>query len=176
MRFLLLVTTLFISLLTLQAATYDIIIPEKSVQERINHAFPIVKETMFLTLKVSDPLLHLDGVKQRVNFTAVIKIPNIKDADGKIITAKVDVSSRIAYSPGGNIYLRKIKVVDIESDYLKGDIKNVLHSTIEKALNAYFKSRTIYSLKEDKGLIGAAVKSIKNVVIVEKGIKVIFAL
>ncbi|MGB5966381.1 MAG: hypothetical protein WBG65_12755, partial [Sulfurimonadaceae bacterium] len=73
-------------------------------------------------------------------------------------------------------YLRKIKVVDIKSKFIGSDMKSMLYSTMDQLLNEYFKTRTIYSLEKEKGMVGAAVKSIHNVIIVKDGVKIIFNL
>ena len=171
MRFFLLSLLTFSSLFALN---YDYIIPEPVLQERMQKEFPIVHKTMFLTFHISDPVLHLDGKKQRFNFTGQLKIPNIQDERGNAVSAVVSVSSRIAYTEGGNLYLRKIKVVDIKSKFIAKEMKSMLYGTMDQMLNEYFKSRPVYSLEKEKGMVGAAVKSIKNVVIVKDGLKIIF--
>jgi len=168
---------IFLSLLTISslfAVKYDYVITEPILQERMQKEFPIVHKTMFLTFHVSDPKLHLDGKKQRFNFTSKLKIPNIQDEKGRPVSAIVSVSSRIAYTKGGNLYLRKLKVVDIKSKFIGADMKSMLYGTIDQVLNEYFKSRPVYSLEKEKGMIGAAVKSIQDVVIVKDGLKIIF--
>ncbi len=172
MRFILLSILVYTSLFALK---YDYIIPEPILQERMKKEFPIVHKTMFLTFHVSDPKLHLDGKKQRFNFTGQLKIPNIQDERGKSVSAVVSVSSRIAYTKGGSLYLRKIKVIDIKSKFIGAEMKSMLYGTMDKMLNEYFKSRPVYSLEKEKGMVGAAVKSIKNVVIVKDGLKIIFS-
>ena len=171
MRFILLSIFTFTSLFALK---YDYIIPEPFLQDRIQKEFPIVHKTMLLTFHVSDPKLYLDGDKQRFNFTGRLQIPNIQDENGKPVNAVVSVSSRIAYSKGGRLYLRKIKVVDIQSKYIGSDLKSMLYGTMDQLLNEHFKSRPVYSLEKEKGVVGAAVKSIENVVIVKDGLKIIF--
>ena len=168
----LLIITFFIS--SLFAGAYSMIVPQQALQERLSSEFPIVHKTMFLTFHVSDPKLHLDGKKQRFNFTSKLKIPNIQDEKGRPVSAIVSVSSRIAYTKGGNLYLRKLKVVDIKSKFISADMKLMLYGTIDQVLNEYFKSRPVYSLEKEKGMIGAAVKSIQDVVIVKDGLKIIF--
>ena len=168
---------LLLSILTLTslfALKYDYVIPEPVLQERMKQEFPIVHKTMLLTFHVSDPKLALDGKKQRFNFTGRLQIPNIKDEKGNAVNAVVSVSSRIAYTKGGKLYLRKIKVVDIKSRFIGSEMKSMLYGTMDQLLNDYFKSRPVYSLEKEKGMVGAAVKSIDNVVIVKDGIKVIF--
>jgi len=165
---------LFLTLTSLLA--YDYTIPKSELQTRLTKAFPIVKKTMFLTLKVSDPKLSLDGKKQRFNLKAKLTIPNIKDDKGRSAQAIITLSSRIAYSKGGNLYLRKIKVVDIKSSMINKDMKNMLFGTLEEIAQEYFKSRPIYSLKDEEGMVGMAVKAIENVKIVHKGIKIIFVI
>lgn len=168
---------LFFLLLTLTSLlAYDYTIPKSELQTRLTKAFPIVKKTMFLTLKVSDPKLSLDGKKQRFNLKAKLTIPNIKDDKGRSAQAIITLSSRIAYSKGGNLYLRKIKVVDIKSSMINQDMKNMLFGTLEEIAQEYFKSRPIYSLKDEEGMVGMAVKAIENVKIVHKGIKIIFVI
>ena len=168
---------LLLSILTLTslfAFKYDYVIPEPVLQERMKQEFPIVHKTMLLTFHVSDPKLALDGKKQRFNFTGKLQIPNIQDEKGNAVNAVVSVSSRIAYTKGGKLYLRKIKVVDIKSRFIGSEMKSMLYGTMDQLLNDYFKSRPVYSLEKEKGMVGAAVKSIDNVVIVKDGIKVIF--
>lgn len=168
---------LFLSILTftsLFALKYDYIIPEPVLQERMQNEFPIVHKTMFLTFHVSDPKLYLDGKKQRFNFTGKLEIPNIQDENGKAVSAVVSVSSRIAYTKGGNLYLRKIKVVEIKSKYIGADMRSMLSSTMDQLLNEHFKSRPVYSLEKEKGMVGAAVDSIQNVVIRKDGLQIIF--
>ncbi len=160
----------------LSAQGYEYVVPEKVLQTRLAESFPITKQTLFVTIKISDPQLILDGKKQRFNMKAKLQIPNIQDTSGKVVSAKVSISSRIAYSKGGRLYLRKIKVVKIESPYISKDMEGMLYSTMNKALNEYFKDEPIYNLEHEKGLIGAAVQSIKSVKIVDKGIKIIFDL
>ena len=160
----------------LAAQNYEFVVPQKVLQTRLDESFSITKETMFLTIKISDPQLRLDGGKQRFNIKAKLQIPNIQESSGQAVSAKVHISSRIAYSKGGRLYLRKIKVLKIESPYISKDMEGLLYSTMNKALNEYFKDEPIYNLAQEKGMIGAAVKSIKSVKIVDKGIKVIFDL
>ena len=174
MRLFILSITLFFSVL--QAADYEYIVAESLLQERMKQEFPIVKKTMFLTFSISEPKLDLDGKKQRFNFTARLKVPNIQDTNGKVASALVSVSSRIAYSKGGKLYLRKIKVVDIQSDFIGENMKSMLYPSLNTALNEYFNAEPVYSLEKEAGIIGAAVKSIKNVVIVNEGIKVVFGM
>ncbi|MEN8147431.1 MAG: DUF1439 domain-containing protein [Campylobacterota bacterium] len=171
-----LIALFLLSITSLFALKYDYVLPEKVLQERMKKEFPIKHETVLLTFRVSDPQLQLDGDKQRFNFTSKLQIPNIRTGDGKMASAVISVSSRIAYSKGGNLYLRKIKVVDIKSRYISTDIKSMLYPSLDKVLNEYFKSRPIYSLEKEKGMVGAAVKSIQNVVIVKDGLKIIFDL
>jgi len=168
------IVLLLLTLLPLFAASYDFIIPEAQLQERMKKEFPITHETVLLTFVVSEPRMKLDGVKQRFNFTSVLEIPNIQDSKGKMLNAIVSVSSRIAYSKGGNLYLRNIKVVDIKSSYIASDMKSALYTSLETLLNEYFKTRPVYSLKNEKGLVGEAVKTIENVVIVKEGVKIVF--
>ena len=163
-----------LSLTSLFALQYDYVIPEPVLQERMQKEFPIVHKTILLTFHVSDPKLNLDGKKQRFNFVGKLQIPNIQDEKGNAINAVVSVSSRIAYSKGGNLYLRKIKVVDIKSRFISSEMKSMLYGTMDQLLNNYFKSRPIYSLEKEKGMVGAAVKSIDNVIIVNDGVKIIF--
>ena len=167
---------LILSLTSLFAQNIEYIVTEQILQERMKKEFPITHKAMFLTFKVSNPELKLDGKKQRFNFKTDLVIPTLQDANGKSVSAVVSVSSRIAYSKGGKLYLRKIKVVNIESRYISSDIKSMLYPTIDELLNDYFKSRPVYSLEKEKGMVGAAVKAIKNVVIVNNGVKVIFDL
>ncbi len=173
MRFIVLTLLAFSALF---AVKYDYIITKPVLQERMQKEFPIVHKTMLLTFHVSNPKLHLDGKKQRFNFTGQLKIPNIQDEKGNAVSAQVSVSSRIAYTKGGNLYLRKIKVVDIRSRFIAKEMKSMLYGTMDKMLNEYFKNRPVYTLEKEKGLVGAAVKSIKNVVIVKDGLKIIFDL
>ena len=168
--------TLLFTFTLLAAQGYEYVVPETVIQTRLNKSFPISNETMFLTVKISEPRLVLDGKKQRFNIKAKLEIPNIQDTSGKSVSAKVSISSRIAYSKGGKLYLRKIKVVKIESPYISKDMEGVLYSTINKALNEYFRDEPIYNLEHEKGMIGAAVQSIKSVKIVNKGIQVVFDL
>ena len=170
----LLIITFFIS--TLFAGGYSMVVPQQALQERLSAEFPIVHKTMFLSFHVTHPLIDLDGKKQRLFFTADITIPNIQDEKGNAVSAKATLSSRIAYSKGGNLYVKKIKVVKLESKHIGKDLRNMLSPTLEEALNQYFKGKPIYSLKNEKGMVGAAVQSIKNVVIVDKGVKIIFDL
>ena len=170
----LLVITFFIS--SLFAGGYSMIVPQKALQERLSNEFPIVHKTMFLSFHVAHPVIKLDGEKQRLYFSADITIPNIQDDQGNAVSAKATLSSRIAYSKGGNLYVKKIKVVKLESKHIGKDLRNMLSPTLAEALNTYFKSRPIYSLENEKGMVGAAVQSIKNVVIVEKGVKIVFDL
>lgn len=163
-----------LTLTSLSAVNYDYIIAEPLLQERIKKEFPIVHKTMFMTFHVSNPRLHLDGGKQRLDFTGDLKIPNIQDSNGKALSAVVNVSSRIAYTKGGKLYLRQIKVVDIKSKFISAEMKSMLYSTMDQLLNEYFKIRPVYSLENEKGVIGAAVNSIENVVIVKEGVKIIF--
>ena len=163
-----------LTLTSLFALKYDYVIPEQVLQERMKKEFPIVHKTMFLTFHVSNPKLYLDGTKQRFNFTGRLQIPNIKDQKGNVVSAIVSVSSRIAYTKGGNLYLRKIKVVDIKSKYIGAEMKSMLFSTMNQLLNEHFKSRPVYSLEKEKGMVGAAVDSIHNVVILKDGLKIIF--
>jgi len=169
-----LISLFFLTVSSLFAINYDYTIAEPILQERMQKEFPIVHKTMFLTFHISDPVLHLDGKKQRFNFTGQLKIPNIQDERGKAISAVVSVSSRIAYTKGGNLYLRNIKVVDIKSKYISKDMKSMLYGTMDQMLNEYFKSRPVYSLEKEKGMVGVAVKSIQNVLIVKDGLKIIF--
>jgi len=161
-------------LTSLFAADYSFIVKEEILQERMRQEFPITKKTMFLTFHVKDPKLSLDGKRQRFNFTATLQLPDVRDSKGRAASAIVSFSSRIAYSKGGNLYLRKIKVTDIKSELIGESMKGMLYGTLESALNEYYKSRAIYSLKNEKGIVGQAVKAIKNVVIVDEGIKIIF--
>ncbi len=167
--FLLTVTSLF-------ALDYEYVVPETQLQERMKNEFPIVYKTILLTFHVSNPKLQLDDKKQRFNFTSRLQIPNIQDEKGNAVSAIISVSSRIAYSKGGNLYLRNIKVVDIKSRFISSDMKSMLYGTIDQLLNEYFKGRPIYSLEKEEGVIGAAVDSIQNVIIVKEGVKVIFKL
>ncbi|MGB5964848.1 MAG: hypothetical protein WBG65_04875, partial [Sulfurimonadaceae bacterium] len=130
---------------SLFALNYDYVFPESVLQERMKKEFPIEHKTMLFTFHVSNPKLELDGNKQRFNFTGRLQIPNIQDTNGKVVSAMVTVSSRIAYTKGGNLYLRKIKVVDIKSKFIGSDMKSMLYSTMDQLLNEYFKTRTIYS-------------------------------
>ena len=159
---------------SLSAQNYNYIVKEDVLQQRMKQEFPITKETMFLTFYISNPKLSLDGQKQRFNFTAKLEIPNIKDSKGKVANAIVSLSSRIAYSKGGNLYLRQIKVVDIKSDFISNNMKSMLYGSIESALNEYYKSRPVYSLKNEKGVIGMAVNAITKVIILDDGINIIF--
>ena len=170
----LLIITFFIN--SLFAGAYSMVVSEQALQERLSTEFPIVHKTMFLSFHVSHPLIKLDGTKQRLFFTADITIPNIQDDQGHAVSAKATLSSRIAYSKGGNLYVKKIKVVKLESKHIGKDLRNMLSPTLEEALNQYFKGKPIYSLENEKGMVGAAVQSIKNVVIVDKGVKIIFDL
>jgi len=165
--------SLFLFLTLLNAKSYEVVIPQKVLQERVSSSFPIVQETLFLTFKVTDPKIALDGVKQRFNFKAKLLVPNIRDDKGRVVSAVVTLSSRIAYSKGGKLYLRKIKVVKIESDYIPKDMRSMLYGAIESALNDYFK-KEIYNLKDEKGMVGSAVSAIKSVKIVDGGIKITF--
>ncbi len=167
---------LLLAFTSLFALKYDYVIPEPLLQERMKNEFPIVHKTMLLTFHVSDPKLQLDENSQRFNFTGRLMIPNIQDENGNALSAVVSVSSRIAYSKGGNLYLRNIKVVDIKSKFIGSDIKSMLYATMDQLLNEYFKGRPIYSLEKEEGVIGAAVDSIENVIIVKEGIKVVFKL
>ncbi|MEE8589518.1 MAG: DUF1439 domain-containing protein [Sulfurimonadaceae bacterium] len=173
MRLVILFLLTFTSLFALK---FDYVIPELVLQERMKKEFPIVHKTMLLTFHVSNPKLYLDGKKQRFNFTGQLQIPNIQDEKGNAVSAVVSVSSRIAYTKGGNLYLRKIKVVDIKSKFIGTDMKSMLYGTMDQLLNEYFKTRPIYSLEKEKGMVGAAVESIQNVVIVKDGVKIIFNL
>lgn len=163
-----------LSLTSLFGLNYDFVIEEPVLQERMKQEFPINYKTMLLTFHISDPKLQLDGDKQRFNFTGRLQIPDIKDSSGKAVSAIVSVSSRIAYSKGGNLYLRNIKVVDIKSRYIGADMKSMLYGAVDQLLNDYFKSRAIYSLEKEKGMVGAVVNSIENVIIVKEGVKIIF--
>ncbi len=169
-----LLALLFMTLTSLSAVNYDYIIAEPLLQERMEKEFPIEHKTMFLTFHVSNPRLHLDGSKQLLDFTGDMKIPNIQDSEGKALSAVVNVSSRIAYTKGGKLYLRQIKVIEIKSKFISAEMKSILYSTMDQLLNEYFKLRPIYSLEKEKGVIGAAVDSIENVVIVKEGVKIIF--
>ncbi len=169
-----LLSLLFLSLTSLFASNYNFIIAEPILQERMKKEFPIEYKTLLLTFHVSNPKLHLDGTKQRLDFTGDLKIPNIQDSKGRAVSAVVNVTSRIAYSKGGNLYLRKIKVVEINSKFISADMKSMLYSTMDQLLNEYFKARPVYSLKNEKGLVGEAVKTIENVVIVKEGVKIVF--
>lgn len=171
MRF---IISIFILAATLYGNNFNYIVKEELLKTRMAQEFPIVKETMFLTFRISDPTLRLDGKKQRFHIRAKLEIPNIRDDKGRVATAYVTFSSRIAYSKGGNLYLRKIKTEKIESDFIGDSMKSMLYGAIDQAMNEYFKSRPVYSLKEEKGLVGMAVKSIKNVVIVNEGLKIVF--
>jgi len=159
---------------SLSAQNYNYIVKEDVLQKRMKQEFPITKETMFLTFYISNPKLSLDAKRQRFNFTAKLEIPNIKDSKGKVANAVVSLSSRIAYSKGGNLYLRQIKVVDIKSDFISNNMKSMLYGSIESALNEYYKSRPVYSLKNEKGVIGMAVNAITKVIILDDGIDIIF--
>ncbi len=167
-----LISLLFI--LPLFGENYSYVVKEDVLQQRMLEAFPITKETMFLTFHISNPKLALDGKKQRFNFTAKLEIPNIRDSAGKVVTAVVSLSSRIGYSKGGNLYVRKIKVLNIQSDFISNEMKPMLYGSIESALNEYYKSRPIYSLKDEKGVVGMAVDAITKVVILDEGIKIVF--
>ena len=164
----------FVITSALFGADYNYIIKEDLIKQRMYKEFPIVKETMFLTFRILDPKLSLDGGRQRFHIKARLEIPNIRDDQGKVASAVVTFSSRIAYSKGGNLYLRKIKTENIESEFIGDGMKSMLYGTIDQAINEYFKNRPVYSLKDEKGLVGMAVKSIKNVIIVNEGLKVIF--
>ena len=168
--------TVFILVTALYSAPYTLVVPQEALQERLSNEFPIVHKTMFLSFHVAHPVMSLDGQKQRLFFSADITVPNIQDESGEAVSAKASLSSRIAYSKGGNLYVKKIKVLSLESKHIGKELQNMLRPTIEEALNSYFKSRPIYALKNEKGMVGMAVQSIKNVVIVEKGVKVIFDL
>ena len=156
------------------AENYSYLIKEEVLQQRMLKEFPITKESMFLIFYISDPKLSLDGQKQRFNFTAKLEIPNIRYGEGKAASAVVSLSSRITYSKGGNLFLKEIKVVKIESDFIGDNMKHMLYETIESALTEYYKSRPLYSLKDENGVIGMAVNTITDVVILDEGIKVIF--
>jgi hypothetical protein len=172
-------TLFFLTMTSLFALKYDYVIPEQVLQERMKKEFPLVHKTILLTFHVSDPSdpkLYLDGTKQRFNFTGRLQIPNIQDEKGNAVSAIVSVSSRIAYTKGGNLYLRKIKVVDIKSKFIGTDMKSMLSVTMDQLLNDYFERRPVYSLEKEKGMVGAAVESIHNVVIVKDGVKIIFNL
>jgi len=165
---------LFLALTSLYAGEYNYVIAEPLLQERMQKEFPIEHKTMLLTFRVSNPKLHLDGDRQRLDFRGDLKIPNITDTQGRAVSAVVNVTSRIAYSKGGNLYLRKIKVIDIKSRSISAEMKSMLYTTMDKLLNEYFKTRPVYSLSKEKGVVGAAVKTIENVVIVKEGVKIIF--
>ncbi len=171
-----LITLFLLTITSLFALKYDYVIPEQVLQERIKKEFPLIHKTVFLTFHVSDPKLYLDGKKQRFNFTGRLQIPNIKDQKGNAVSAIITVSSRIAYTKGGNLYLRKIKVVDIKSKFIGADMKSMLSVTMDQLLNNYFERRPVYSLEKEKGMVGAAVESIHNVMIVKDGVKIIFNL
>jgi len=171
------IMTLFLlAFISLFGQKYDYVIPEPLLQERMKKEFPIEHKTVLLTFHVSNPKLQLDGNKQRLNFTGNLKIPNIQDSNGQAVSAIVNVSSRIAYTKGGKLFLRRIKVIDIKSKFIGAEMKSMLYTTMDQLLNEYFKVRPIYSLEKEKGMIGAAVKSIENVVIVKEGVKIIFNL
>jgi len=169
-----LLTIILFLLSPLFAENYSFLVTKDILQQRMKEEFPITKETMFLTFKISDPKLLLEGKKKRFNFRAKLTIPNIHDNSGRAASAVIRLSSRIAYSKGGNLYLRKIKVIDIKSDFIGDDMKGMLYGTIASALNEYYKNRPIYSLKDEKGVVGMAVNSITNVIILDEGIKIIF--
>ena len=170
------ITLFLLTMTSLFALKYDYVIPEQVLQERMKKEFPLVHKTILLTFHVSDPKLYLDGTKQRFNFTGRLQIPNIQDEKGNAVSAIVSVSSRIAYTKGGNLYLRKIKVVDIKSKFIGADMKSMLSVTMDQLLNDYFERRPVYSLEKEKGMVGAAVESIHNVVIVNDGVQIIFNL
>lgn len=165
---------IFLMFTTLYADNFNYVIAEQAIQQRIEQEFPIKYETILLTFHVSNPKLHLDGSRQRFNFTSDLTIPDICDSKGRAVSARVNVTSRIAYSKGGKLYLRKIKVINIDSKFISTDMKSMLYPTLDKLLNEYFKSRPVYSLENEQGLVGAAVRSIENVIIVDKGVKIIF--
>ncbi len=165
-----------LTLASLLAGNYNLVVAEPILQDRISKEFPITHETLLLTFKVSNPKLNIDAKQQRLNLTGDLQILNIQDTNGKALSAIAKVSSRIAYSKGGNLYLRQIRVLDIKSRYIGTEMKSMLFQSIETLLNDYFKSRPVYSLTREKGMIGEAVKSVENVVIIEKGVKIIFNL
>ena len=165
---------LFLITTAIFGANLNYVIKEDLIKQRMYKEFPIVKETMLLTFRISDPRLTLDGARQRFHIKARLQIPNIRDDKGKVVSAVLTFSSRIAYSKGGDLYLRKIKTENIQSEFIGESMKSMLYGTIDQAINEYFKSRPVYSLKDEKGLVGMAVKSIKNVIIVDDGLKVIF--
>ncbi len=164
----------FLAFTSLYAGKFDYVITEPLLQQRMQKEFPIEYKTMLLTFYVANPKLHLDGNKQRLDFTGNLKIPDIHDSKGKAVSAVVNVTSRIAYPKGGNFYLRKIKVIDIKSRLVSAEMKSVLYATMDQLLNEYFMRRPVYSLKNENGLIKEAVKQIENVVIVKEGVKIIF--
>ncbi len=165
---------IFLAFTSLYAGQFNYIIAEPILQQRMQNAFPIKYKTMLMTFHVSNPKLHLDGRKQRLDFTGDLKIPDIHDSKGKAVSAVVNVTSRIAYTKGGNLYLRKIKVVDIKSRFISAEMKSMLYATMDQLLNEYFMKRPVYSLKNEKGLTKEAAKTIENVVIVKEGVKIIF--
>ena len=67
-----------------------------------------------------------------------------------------------------------MKKIDIKSRSISAEMKSMLYTTMDKLLNEYFKTRPVYSLSKEKGVVGAAVKTIENVVIVKEGVKIIF--
>jgi len=171
MRF---ISLLLLSFQALFALEYAYTIPNAYLQERMNSEFPIVKEALFITLEISEPKLKLKPESQGFDFSATLKIPNIQDHKGRVAKAMVSMSAKIAYSKGGNIYLRKIKVLNIQSSFIANDMKPMLYSTIAQQLNSYYKNRPVYALGDDEGMANIAVEAVEKMVIVDEGIKVVF--
>ena len=169
-----LMSVLLLSFQALFALEYAYTIPNAYLQERMNSEFPIIKEALFITLEISEPKLKLKPKTQGFDFSATLKIPNIQDRKGHVAKAVVRMSAKIAYSKGGNVYLRKIKVLDIESSFIANDMKPMLYSTIAQQLNSYYKNRPVYVLGDDEGMANVVVEAVEKMVIVDEGIKVVF--
>lgn len=160
-------------LLTLQLYSFEYVITQAELRENVLKEFPIKQSFFFSEFTFFRPAISIDKKSNLVFFECSIKNDAITLENGEIPTFRVFAHSDIRYN-SGKLYLKDVKVTNIQNKHLSNATKENLLTVSELLLNTYFNKKPIFDAQDSDSSIKAASSMINNVIIHNSTIKVLF--
>ena len=159
-----------VSVMNLYAISYSI--SSHTLNENVEKKFPIEKKLLMSTFVFSNPKISIDKKEDIIHFECEAFNKALVSGTGEPLVLKVYASSNIIYK-NGDVYLKNIKVKNIQNQYISQKLEKKLIFTSQTILNLYFANKPIYSISKSNYAMKLTLNLIDDIVIDNGELKII---
>lgn len=147
-------------LLALPVQALTVTFSEAELQAKVEQVMPLVRQTLFVTIELSQPVIQLASDENVIDLQLNVKVSSV----GFEKQGVTRLSGTLIYSAKDNaFYVADMRVLEIEVDGMPPQFKPQVIQVAEQVFNPVLQSMPVYRLKDDltQTMVKAVLESIE---------------